>query len=216
MKKYMMMAVILFAASVLLMGCGDDGTEAADTPSIPEDLIKETNSEGKPTELEDQMDLELGEKGYLIFGLEARPLAVTLNRVEKTNDVGMHGDEKGEQLYLIGDFTFENLGESPISVEKPNVAVRSDEEAILNDELGKGDMIGLAGSFLDEEGRFPEDGIINTVSLEPGEKVDQKISLYMRDSSDEYLIFFGLSNRNYGEYMNKAGWYILPNQIADR
>ena len=86
MKKYMLMMVLLFAASVLLMGCGDDGTEAADTPSIPEDLIKETDSEGKPRELEDRMDLELGEKGYLLTARGERPVAVTLNRVEKIYD----------------------------------------------------------------------------------------------------------------------------------
>ena len=83
---------------------------------------------------------------------EYLPLAVTLNSVEKAQDVGSKMQVRdGERFYLIGDFTFKNLGDKYLKVEKPDAVPVSDESAIVNDELKiKGDLLGTTGWFLDK------------------------------------------------------------------
>ena len=135
MKKYVLIMMILFVSALLLMACGgeNDESEASDTntagnqeddsenqeagANLPEEVIRDADAD--PIELEDQMGLEMGDKGYVITQSENLPLAVTLNSVEKTQDLGAETKD-GDEFYLIGDFTFENLGDSNIKIEKPD------------------------------------------------------------------------------------------------
>lgn len=142
------------------------------------------------------------------------PFAVTLNSVEKTQDLGEETRE-GDEFYLIGDFTFENLGDESFKIEKPNAAKGSDESAIENDELdSKGDLLGIGSWFLDENGKIDVDGNpTNTSSVDPGEKKSQKIAINMRGSADEYMIVFGFFDGKNKYYQNKVAWTFDPDEV---
>jgi len=229
MKKYVLIMMILFV-SALLMACGgeNDETEASDTntagtqeddsenqeagANLPEEVIRDADAE--PIELEDQMGLEMGDKGYVITQSENLPLAVTLNSVEKTQDLGAETKD-GDEFYLVGDFTFENLGDSHIEVEKPDAASGAEESVILNDELTKGDRLGMGAWYLDDQNNIDSDNPTNSISLEPGEEANHKIAIDMREGADDYIIFFGLYTSNNRDYQNKAAWTVQPDQIDE-
>ncbi|WP_077604164.1 hypothetical protein [Oceanobacillus sojae] len=59
------------------------------------------------------MRLEIRDMGYVITQSEKIPLALTLNSVEKTQDLGTETKD-GDEFYLVGNFTFENLSDSNI------------------------------------------------------------------------------------------------------
>lgn len=218
MKKYNMIITILLVGSFLFVACSEESSEGSaakkSDESIPKEVVKD--SETDPMELEDQMGLEMGETGYVITQSEKLPLAVTLNSVEKPQDVGPESLD-GDRFYLIAEFTFKNLGDSHISVERPDVVPSSDESAVVNDELNnKGDLLGLGTWYLDENGEISEDNRTNTLSLEPGEEVIHKVGLSMRGSADEYSIFFGLYVNNNRDYQNKAGWTFNADEIEEK
>lgn len=223
------MISILIVSGFLLAACSDDSndSDAFDNASdsvndsedqkvsanIPEEVIKDADAD--PIELEDQMDLEIGDKGYAITQSEGLPLAATLNSVEKTQDVGSETRD-GDKFYLIADFTFENLGDGHLEVEKPDVGSSSDESAIINDEVTKGDRLGLGSWALDENGDIDQDNPTNTITLEPGEEANHKIALSMLDSADEYIVYFGFYASNNRDYRNKAAWTIQTEQIDEK
>src|SRR5699024_8463416 len=82
-------------------------------------------------ELENLMGMKIGDKGFTVTELwnGELPLAILLNGVEKTRE--------GDNFYLIGDFTFENLSDNYLEIERPDAAEGSDESAIKNGELEK-------------------------------------------------------------------------------
>ena len=223
------MTAILLVCGFLLVACGsdkeDEGTDNTTndqedsenqdlSANIPDEVIKD--AEADPIELEDQMGLSIGEKGYAISQSEKLPLAATLNSVAKTQDIGSE-TLKGDKFYLIVDFTLENLGDGHLQVEGPDVMPSSDESAILNDELdNKGDLLGLGTWYLDEDGNIDQDNPTNSLSLEPGEEANHKMALTMRGSADEYIIFFGFFAAHNRDYQNKAGWAVSADQIEER
>ncbi|KRG16281.1 hypothetical protein ACA30_00735 [Virgibacillus soli] len=229
MKKYMMLMAILFVSGFLLMACGNDNDKKdADNTAeeqtsdnenrdiganIPDEVVKDADAD--PIELENQMGLTLGETGYAISQSENFPLAATLNSVEKTQDIGSE-TRKGDEFYLIADFTFENLGDSHLKVEMPDVASGSEESAIVNDEITKGDRLGLGSWFLDEDGNIDKDNPTNSLSLEPGEEATHKIALSMRNSADEYIIYFGFFASHNRDYQNKAAWTVPADQVNEK
>lgn len=230
MKKYVLIMMILFVSALLLMACGgeNDETEVSNTntadnqeddsgnqeagTNLPDEVI--LDAEADPIELEDQMGLEMGDKGYVITQSENLPLAVTLNSVEKTQDLGAETKD-GDEFYLVGDFTFENLGDSNIKIEKPDAASGADESVILNDELTKGDRLGMGAWYLDDQNNIDSDNPTNAASLDPGEEANHKIAISMREGADEYIIFFGLYTSNNRDYQNKAAWTVQPDQIDE-
>jgi|SRR5690625_733083 len=220
-----MTMMTLVVSALLLMACGgeSDETDAANNADdsenqetsvdIPEEVI--SNADADPIELEDQMGLELGETGYVVTQSDSLPLAVTLNNVEKTQDLGAETKD-GDEFYLVGDFTFENLGDGHIGIEKPDGAAGSDESAILNDELTKGDRLGLGTWYLDEQNDIDSDNPTNSANLEPGEEANHKIAISMRESAEEYIVFFGFYSSNNRDYQNKAAWTIQPEEIDEK
>lgn len=223
-----MTMMTLFVCGLLLVACGGDNEEsdATNTASnqaddsdnqeasanIPEEVI--SNADADPVELEDQMGLEIGETGYVITQSEKLPLAVTLNNVEKTQDLGAETKD-GDEFYLVGDFTFENLGDGHIGIKMPDAAAGSDESAILNDEVTKGDRLGLGAWYVDEQNDIDSDNPTNSANLEPGEEANHKIAISMRDGADEYIVYFGFYASNNRDYQNKAAWTIQPEQIDE-
>src|SRR5690625_2320134 len=161
-----MTMMTLVVSALLLMACGgeSDETDAANNADdsenqetsvdIPEEVI--SNADADPIELEDQMGLELGETGYVVTQSDSLPLAVTLNNVEKTQDLGAETKD-GDEFYLVGDFTFENLGDSHLQVDKPDAAEGSEESAILNDDITKGERLGQGVWYLDEHSNIDSD-----------------------------------------------------------
>ncbi|UUI04354.1 hypothetical protein NP439_06790 [Oceanobacillus jeddahense] len=240
MKKYLMIMMILVASTLLLMACGgeNDESEASNTEStsdqtaaddsdiesesdnenqeasanFPEEVIHDADAD--PVELEDQMGLEIGETGYVITQSEDLPLAVTLNSVERTQDLGAETKD-GDEFYLVGNFTFENLGDSSVEVKKPDAASGSDESVILDDELTQGDLLGVGTWYLDEKNNIDSDNPTNSISLEPGGEENHKIAISMRDGADEYIIFFGLYTSNNRDYQNKAAWTFQSDQVDE-
>lgn len=218
------MMTLLVSVS-LLIACGgeSDETDAAKnandnknqepSANIPEEVISDADAD--PVELEDQMGLKVGDTGYVVTQSESLPLAVTLNRVEKTQDIGAETKD-GDDFHLIGDFTFENLGDGHIGIEKPDSASGLDESSILNDELNEGDRLGIGVWYLDEQNNIDSDNPTNSVSLEPGEEANHKIAISMRESADEYIVFFGFYASNNRHYKNKAAWTIQPDQIDEK
>lgn len=223
------MVAILLVSGFLLVACGDDSNENGTdstaseqendnenqdlSANIPDEVIKDADSD--PIELEDQMGLSLGEKGYTISQSEKLPLAATLNSVEKTQDIGSETRE-GDEFYLIADFTFENLGDGHLKVEMPDAASGSEETAIVNDEITKGDRLGLGSWYLDEDGNIDQDNPTNRITLEPGEEATHKIALSMRGSADEYIIYFGFYASNNRDYQNKAAWTIPADEVGEK
>jgi len=215
----------LVVSVLLLMACGgesdetgvannaDDSEDQETSADIPEDVISDADAD--PIELEDQMGLGLGDKGYVITQSESLPLAVTLNSVETTQDIGSE-TLNGDEFYLVSDFTFENVGDSHLQVDKPDAAAGSEEEAILNDDITKGDRLGQGVWYLDEHSNIDSDNPTDTVSLDAGEEETHKIAISMRDSADEYIIYFGFYASNNRDYQNKAAWTIQPDQIDEK
>lgn len=242
MRKYLMIMMILVASTLLLMACGgeNDESEASNTEStsdqtdaddsdiesesesdnenqeasanLPEEIILDADAD--PVELEDQMGLEIGETGYVITQSEDLPLAVTLNSVERTQDLGAETKD-GDEFYLVGNFTFENLGDSAVEVEKPDAAYGSDESVILDDELTQGDLLGVGTWYLDEQNNIDSDNPTNSISLEPSGEENHKIAISMRNGADEYIIFFGLYTSNNRDYQNKAAWTFQSDQVDE-
>ncbi len=90
------------------------------------------------------MGMKIGDKGFTVTELwnGELPLAILLNGVEKTRE--------GDNFYLIGDFTFENLSDNYLEIERPDAAEGSDESAIKNGELeDNGDLLGIGTWFVD-------------------------------------------------------------------
>jgi len=213
MKKYVQLITIVFVCSMLLIACSGNDTNAennaqddpeseSETTDIPEELILDANAD--PIELENQMELEIGDTGYTVAFLSDQALAITLNGVEKTHKFGQETRE-GDDFYLIGDFTFQNLGDDNLTVEEPDAAKVSDTEAIENDEFtSKEEMVGI--------GAFPNP---NPMTLEPGEEVDQKLGLAMTGTSSDYMVFFGLDDGSNKHYWNKVAWIIDENQMEE-
>lgn len=183
--------------------------------AIPEDII--IDAEADPIELKDQMGLEIGDTGYTVTQGDYNELAITLNGVEMVRDIGKE-TESDDALYLIGDFTFKNLSDGYLTIEKPDAARGSDEEAIENDELGNnGDLLGIGDWFVDENNEIPlEENPTNSMSLEKGEVIDQKISIIMRDRADEYMIVFGFFDGNNKDYRNKVTWTFDADKVVEK
>ncbi len=222
---------VLLVSSLLLIACGADENESVATDDgdnanqeetnreegsakIPDEVIKDADAD--PIELEHQMGLAIGETGYTVpsFFNGEHPLAITLNGVEQAQDIGQSkvGDD---DFFLVADFTLENLGEDNIKVEKPHAAKGSDESAIQNEEMtNMGELIGIGERYLDENGKIDlDDNPTNSLNVAPGEKVEQKIAIGMRDSTDEYMIVFGFFDGNNQHYMNKVSWTFKAEEV---
>jgi len=220
-----MTMMTLVVSVLLLMACGGESDETGATNNandnedqetsadIPKEVI--SNADADPIELKDQMGLELGETGYVITQSESLPLAITLNSVETTQDIGAETKD-GDEFYLVGDFTFENVGDSHLQVDKPDAAEGSEESAILNDDITKGERLGQGVWYLDEHSNIDSDNPTDTVSLDAGEAETHKIAISMRDSADEYIIYFGFYASNNRDYQNKAAWTIQPDEIDEK
>lgn len=153
------------------------------------------------------MGLEIGEKGYTVtsLGNGENPLAITLNNVEKTQEVDDQTRED-EEFFLVGDFTIKNLGDSRVKIDKPDATKGSDEEAVENDELeSNGDLLGIGAWFTDDD-----------LSLEPGEEETQEIAISMRESADEYMIVFGFFDGNNKYYENKVTWTFDAEEVEEK
>lgn len=236
MKRYSVFFAVLLLCGAMLMACSDDNNESSDNGDdnvgnnenqtengdgdvdIPEDVIKDADSD--PIELENQMELDIGEKGYTVTSLTNGevPMAVTLNGVEKEQTVGDGNIEMdGDEFYMIGDFTFENLGDDSFKVEFPDATKGSEKEEVENDELGNnGDLLGIGFWFVDDDNMIDsDDNPTNTLSIEPGEEKSHKIALEMRGSTDEYMMVFGFFDGNNEYYKNKVAWMFGPDALEE-
>lgn len=225
MKKYMLAIGIVAIFCFTLIACSSDkhedskadqkNDEGEEQINIPKNLIEDADTD--PIEIKDQMGLTIGETGYAGRHIDKGELAITLNGVETTQAVSESETKKGEKFYLIGDFTFENVSNDSVEVIRPDAVKASDELAVINDEFDNGDLLGvghgLGGYFVNDNNKIPDDGIVNTVSLEPGEKIDQKIAISMRGKTDEYLIVFGFFDGNNKYYRNKVAWKFDHDQL---
>lgn len=186
---------------------GNDGVDGR-TMQIPEDVIADADAD--PIEIKDQMGLAIGETGYAGRYIATGVVAITLNEVETTQAISESETLSGEEFYLVGNFTFENVSDEVVEIIRPDVVKASDESAVLQDEFDNGDLLGvghgLGGAYVNERNKIPDEGIVNTITLEPGETIDQKISITMRGSTDEYLLVFGFFDGNNKYYQNKVGW----------
>ncbi len=231
MKKYMLAIGIVAISCFTLIACSSDkneeskahqeskadqkSNEGGEQINIPKNLIEDADTD--PIEIKDQMGLTIGETGYAGRYIAKGELAITLNGVEKTQAISENETMKDDEFFLIGDFTFENVSNDTVEVIRPDAVKASDESAVINDEFDNGDLLGvgqgLGGDFVNDNNKIPDDGIINTVSLEPGEKIDQKISISMRGKTDEYLIVFGFFDGNNRYYRNKVAWKFDHDQL---
>lgn len=237
MRKNILTMAMLMTCGFLLMACSDtndkgDGTkdsakdttqnetnEKADdgTINIPKELILDADAD--PVEIKDQTGLKIGETGYAGKPFDDGVLAITLNSVESTQSVSESSTLTGDEFYLIGNFTFENVSDETVEIIRPDAVKSSDESAVLNDEFNNGDLLGIGngigGAFLNEDGKKPEGTPINTVTVEPGEKIEQKISINMRGHTDEYMVLFGFFDGNNKYYRNKVAWTFDADQLAE-
>src|SRR5699024_12241667 len=78
------------------------------------------------------MGMKIGDKGFTVTELwnGELPLAILLNGVEKTRE--------GDNFYLIGDFTFENLSDNYLEIERPDAA-RSEERRVGKECRSRGE-----------------------------------------------------------------------------
>lgn len=227
-KRIFLLFFSIVLITALATGCGSTTDKDAinnnenqgeknndDNVDIPEDLI--IDAEADPIELKDQMGLEIGDTGYTVTQSDYKELAITLNNVEITHDIG-EGGTSDDDLYLIGDFTFKNLSDGYLSIEKPDAARGSDEVAIENDELGgNGDLLGIGAYFVDENGKISlEENPTNSLSLDQGEIKEQKIAIDMRDETDEYMIVFGFNDGNNQDYRNKVTWTFDADKVVEK
>ena len=246
MKRFLMMFTVLAACSFILIACGGNESEnngdsndageedanqeddnAADNDleddagaktAIPDDVIKDADAD--PIELEDQMDLGIGDTGYAVKNPGDGVLSITLNGVERTQAISEDSTLDGEEFYLIGDFTFENVSDTQIELGRPDAIKAEDKMAVENDEFNNGDLLGignsLGGAFVNDDNEIPEEGLVNSVYLEPGEKVDQKTSITMRGETDEYMIVFGFFDGNNRYYRNKVSFTFDSEELKEK
>jgi hypothetical protein len=200
-KKYQ--GVILLTLVVLILSaCGDaEGSKGGDYP-VPEELI--ISSEPGMESFEDQFGLQIGETAYLAEVRNQTGLAITLNEVTLTDEVGgdSHHDDR---FYMIANVTVSNFGENLIAsdrLEYPMLADASDAEVLeAGDDLSRNELFGVGVKPPAHDER------IDRETINPGDEVTGDFIISVDEELEEYLIWFG-----YQGFSNDATFEFSANE----
>lgn len=201
-RRIVMLISIVFAMILVFSACSKDENENENGLDIPKDVIEDADA--NPIELKDQLELELGETGYVVDQGNSEVVEFTLNSVHKTQKVGSEEKSEDKGFFIVADMDVKNHGDIPFSLKSmrnPDLVKGSDASKIEAGELtNKGDVLGIGTQMM-----TPEDALSEKGSLEEGEEESGEVYISSRGSADEYIIFFGLDDGDEG-YHNKAAW----------
>lgn len=205
-KRVAASSIIFIGVIILFAACGKDEGGGLD---IPDDVIE--NGEADPIELKDQLDLELGETGYLVDQGNSEVVEFTVNSVEKTNKLDTREYQGEDGFFLVADVDVKNHGKVAFSLKsmrEPDLVAGSDASKIESDSFeGRGELLGRGFEMITIDEALTEQG-----TLEEGEEASGEVYLEVSGSADEYIIFYGMQDNNQG-YNNKAAWEFNASEI---